>query len=49
MFNACRYFVNLNLNIAKSIELDERIPFISKLRRYTYLPYATIDFRKCEC
>ncbi|CAD8138994.1 unnamed protein product [Paramecium pentaurelia] len=34
---------------AKSIELDERIPFISKLRRYTYLPYATIDFRKCEC
>ncbi|CAD8137460.1 unnamed protein product [Paramecium pentaurelia] len=34
---------------AKSIELDERIPFISKLRRYTYLPYATLDFRRCEC
>ncbi|KAM3139825.1 hypothetical protein pb186bvf_008067 [Paramecium bursaria] len=34
---------------AKSIELDERIPFISKLRRFTYLPYGTSDFRKCEC
>lgn len=36
-------------NLAKSIELDERIPFISKLRRFTYLPYGTSDFRKCEC
>ncbi|CAD8054744.1 unnamed protein product [Paramecium sonneborni] len=34
---------------AKTIELDEKIPFISKLRRYTYLPYPTQDFRKCEC
>lgn len=34
---------------AKSIELDERIPFISKLRRFTYLPYGTLDFRRCEC
>ena len=33
---------------AKAIELDERIPFISKLRRQTHLPYATLDFRRCE-
>jgi hypothetical protein len=34
---------------AKTVELDERIPFISKLRRQTHLPYHTNDFRKCEC
>lgn len=47
MPNARRYWIPPSL--AKAVELDERIPFISKLRRYTYLPYATVDFRRCEC
>jgi hypothetical protein len=33
---------------AKTVELDERIPFISKLKRHTYLPYATSEIRKAE-
>jgi len=33
---------------AKSIELDERIPFISKLRKYSGLNQSTSDFAKVE-
>ena len=33
---------------SKSIELDERIPFISKLRRHTYLPFLAVEFKTAE-
>jgi hypothetical protein len=33
---------------AKTVELDERIPFISKLKRHTYLPYTTSEIRRAE-
>lgn len=33
---------------AKSGELDERIPFISKLKKYTSLYMSTEDFKKAE-
>lgn len=33
---------------AKSIELDERIPFISKLKRYSNLVNRTEEFTKTE-
>lgn len=41
---------------AKTIELDERIPFISKLKRYAAMTtypdirnFGTSDFRRAEC
>ena len=34
--------------IAKSIELDERIPFISKLKRYSGLYNTTKEFTAAE-
>lgn len=34
---------------AKTVELDERIPFISKIKRVTFLPYSVHDIRKAEC
>jgi len=33
---------------AKTVELDERIPFISKLKRHTYLPYTALEVRRAE-
>lgn len=33
---------------AKSSELDERIPFISKLKRYSNLTYKTEEFARAE-
>ena len=33
---------------AKSVELDERIPFISKLKRYSGLVNRTEEFTKAE-
>jgi len=33
---------------AKSIELDERIPFISKLRKYSGINQSTADFTRVE-
>lgn len=33
---------------AKSIELDEKIPFISKLKRYSNLTNKTEEFSKAE-
>jgi hypothetical protein len=33
---------------AKSIELDERIPFISKLRKYSGINQSTADFIRVE-
>lgn len=34
---------------AKTVELDERIPFISKLKRFTFLPYTTKEIKTAEC
>jgi len=33
---------------AKAIELDERIPFLSRLRKYSISSYPVDDFRKAE-
>lgn len=34
--------------LAKAIELDMKIPFISKLKRYTGLENATAEFKRAE-
>ena len=34
---------------AKAAELDERIPFISKLKRCTYIPYTIKEIKVAEC
>ena len=38
----------VNILLAKAIELDERIPFISKLRKNSSLTYRSSDIKKAE-
>ena len=51
LFVACNYFkflINNNFNLAKAIELDMKIPFISKLRKHSSLHYRPEEIKKAE-
>lgn len=45
---ACIRLLLYIYNSAKAQELDMKIPFISKLKRYTKLENPTIEFKKAE-